>query len=169
MLSTKRLVVRRGGSGAHDGRTARRLCCLYSPINPRHNCSVNASKVSLWAGWLALKMMDRLTAGTKEIHMLVHYHDPRDRTNKIVTLSSKYLQVAVTRKLNSIFFHIFTDIRLGQYSCKSWSPKSTPPIVSLYRLIARGIWCTVPSQQVLSSVLKQVPIRLRTNQLPANI
>ena len=120
-----------------------------------------------------------LTAGTKEVHMLVHYHDPHDRTHKTVTLSSKYLSVAVTRKLNSIFFHTFTDIRLGWYSCTSWSPKSTPPLFRctidihtdiclwLYRLIARGIWCTVPSRQLLSSVLKQIPIRLRTNQLNA--
>ena len=119
MLSTKCLAVRRGGSGADDGRPARRLCCLYLPINPRQTCSVNASRVSLRAGWLALKMMHALTAGTKEIHMLVHYHASRDRTNKTGTLSSKYLPVAVTRKLNSIFFHIFTDLRLGWYSCRS--------------------------------------------------
>ena len=144
-----------------DGRPARPLCCLYSPINPRQTCSVNVSQVSLWAGWLALKMVHALAAGTKESHMLVHYHGPRDRANNTVTLYSKYPPVAVTRKLNSIFFHIFTDLRLGWYSCMSWSPKSTPPMVSLYRLITRAIWYTVPSRQVLFWVLKTSSNRVK--------
>ena len=58
--------------------------------------------------------------------------------------TTRWIPVAVVKRLKRIFLHNFMLLNCGSNFRSNWSPKSTPPIVSLYLCTTLGAVTTIP-------------------------